>query len=411
MKNLEELLSYLQQRDIQLWAEGEKLRYNAPKGVLTSELQQELKERKAELLSFLQHKSGINGEQRESLQQMQNIHLEISSLGNLHTLHFHPTTRPRPNPGEVEIEPCVTGLNFKDVLIALGMFPFPQDNVSPFGLECAGRITAVGEGVDKFQIGDEVIAFSMSCFSYYVIAPADLVVPKPRQLCFEEAATIPVAFMTAYYALVKLAHLSQGERVLIHAAAGGVGMAAVKIAQWIGAEIFATASSQEKHDFLRSLGVKHIMNSRTLDFADTVMEISEGKGVDVVLNSLSGEFIPKSLSLLAPYGRFLEIGRRDIHENRKLPLRPFERSLSFFAIMIGPELPHFSAILHELMQHFEHNHFSPLPYRTFQAQEISYAFEYMFQAKHIGKIVISLENKESLNRSAISAKPGGRTID
>jgi acyl transferase domain-containing protein/acyl carrier protein len=330
----------------------------------------------------------------------ENFQLEITSPGFLETLKFRPATRHKLGPGEVEIEVAATGLNFKEVLLALGILQVQSQAPVPLGLECAGQIVALGEGVKDLKIGDEVMAFASACFSAYTTTSAGCVAPKPQQLSLEEAATIPVAFTTAYYALHHLGRLCRGERVLIHAAAGGVGLAALQIAQLKGAEIFATAGSPEKRAFLQSLGIKHVMDSRTLAFADEVMTATNGQGVDVVLNSLGGEFIPKSLSVLAPFGRFLEIGKRDIYDNSQLSLRPFEKSLSFFAIDVGPASPQFSSLFSEVIQLFNEKKLSPLPYRVFPITEVTSAFEYMARAKHIGKIVVSLQDKEALKTVA-----------
>ena len=157
-------------------------------------------------------------------------------------------------------------------------------------------------------------------------------VHKPASIDHDEACTIPITFLTAYYGLVRLAQLQRGERVLIHAGAGGVGLAAIQIAQHLGAEIFATAGSDEKRDFLRSLGVKHVYSSRSTAFAEEILADTNREGVDVVLNSLPGEAIARSLSILRAYGRFLEIGKTDIYQNRMIGLLPFQDNLSYFAI-------------------------------------------------------------------------------
>ncbi|MEK8017790.1 MAG: SDR family NAD(P)-dependent oxidoreductase, partial [Candidatus Parabeggiatoa sp.] len=329
------------------------------------------------------------------LSESDNFSLEIASRGLLDTLTFHKTIRQQADLGEVEIEVSATGLNFKEVLWALGILP--SDLAVQFGLECAGKIVAIGKGVKDFQIGDEVMAFTEGSFSRYVTTSASSVVPKPAHLTMEEAATIPVAFMTAYYALHHLGRLSQGERVLIHAASGGVGLAAVQIAQMIGAEIFATAGNPEKRAFLHSLGIEHVMDSRTLAFAEEVMKRTEGEGVNVVLNSLVGEFIPKSLSVLAPFGRFLEIGRRDIYENRPLGLQLLEKGLSFFVVNLSPEIPNFSQLFNELIQHLKAQHLTPLPHQVWPITEVVSAFQYMARAKHIGKIVV-YQDKELLKK-------------
>ncbi|MDM8557376.1 SDR family NAD(P)-dependent oxidoreductase [Candidatus Parabeggiatoa sp. HSG14] len=333
-------------------------------------------------------------EKQLPLSEQENFHLEITSPGILDTLTFCSATRNKPSLGEVEIEVSATGLNFKEVLLALGMLP--ADTPIKFGLECAGKIVALGEDVKTFQVGDEVIAFTQAGFSAYVTTSALSVMPKPNHLTMEEAATIPVAFMTAYYALHYLGRLNQGERILIHAAAGGVGLAAVQIAQMLGAEIFATAGTPEKRAFLHSLGIEQVMDSRTLAFADIIMERTQGKGVNVVLNSLSGEFIPKSLSVLAPFGRFLEIGKRDVYEKKPLNLQNFEKNLSFFVVGVGQESPHFNFLFKELIQHFNTKKLSPLPQKVFPITKVVDAFEYMARAKHIGKIVLSLQDKLAL---------------
>ncbi|RKZ83882.1 MAG: hypothetical protein DRR19_18500 [Candidatus Parabeggiatoa sp. nov. 1] len=339
--------------------------------------------------------------------ESQNFYLEIATPGLLESLTFRPAPRQKPGPGEVEIEIYATGLNFMEILIALGMLPFP---INKFGLECTGKIVALGKGVETFQIGDEVMAFVSSGFSAFTTTSASLVALKPEHLSLEEAATIPVAFSTAYYALVTLARLNQGESVLIHAAAGGVGLAAVQVASMLGAEIFATAGNPEKRAFLHSLGIEHVMDSRTLAFAEEVMKLTGGRGVDVVLNSLGGEFIPKSLSVLAPFGRFLELGKKDIYQNSQLGLRVFEKGLSFSVVSPAPtQLPNFNSGLSEsllsvLMQHFKDGKLRPLPHQVFPITEVASAFDYMAQAKHIGKIVVSLQNKEAVLKQ-ISKRP------
>ncbi len=252
--------------------------------------------------------------------------------GTLDSLTLRPLRRRHPDAQEVEIEVLAAGLNFSDVMKALRIYPGLSDGPVPLGIECSGRVTAVGAGVQGLRVGDEVLAVAPFSFSSHVTTRADLVALKPPQLSFEESATIPLAFLTAAYALEDLAHLSAGERVLIHSASGGVGLAALQLARRVGAEVFATAGTPEKRDFLSGLGIEHVMDSRSVAFADEVMERTGGQGVDVVLNSLAGEALVRSVGVLADYGRFLEIGKRDIYGNTRLGLRPFRKNLSFFAI-------------------------------------------------------------------------------
>ncbi len=244
------------------------------------------------------------------VQQINQIHpkrLIAPESGVLDEIVLQATDRRHPKYGEVEIQIMATGLNFRDLMNALAM----RSDTEPLGSECSGRVVTVGQG-SGFRVGDEVISIANGSFSNFVTVDASLVVHKPKRISFMEAATIPMAFMTAHFALNKMAHLAVGQRVLIYAASGGVGSAAVQLALQAGAEVFGTAGNPEKRAFLESIGVHHVFDSRTLDFAEEVMSVTNGEGVDVILNSLSGEFIQKSLSVLAEDGCFLEIGKRDI---------------------------------------------------------------------------------------------------
>jgi NADPH:quinone reductase-like Zn-dependent oxidoreductase/acyl carrier protein len=322
------------------------------------------------------------------------VQLANTSPGVLENLKLKTLRLNNPDRGQVQVQVVAAGLNFRDVMKALGIYPSDEDDHLLLGDECSGIVCAVGEGVGKLKVGDEVIALSPMSFSSYTTTKAEFVVPKPTHLSFQEAATIPVAFLTAYYALHHLGRIARGERVLIHAAAGGVGLAAVQLAQRSGAQIFATAGSTEKRDFLSSLGVHHVMDSRSLSFADEIMDIAHGKGVDIVLNSLAGEAIQKSLSCLSPYGRFLEIGKRDIYENNKLGLRPFRNNLSYFAIDLARVMQDRPALTHKLLvsvvKLFNKNELLPLPHKTYFLGDVASAFRDMAQAKHIGKIVVSI---------------------
>ena len=289
---------------------------------------------------------------------------------------------------------------------AAGVYP---GGPIPFGAECSGTISAVGSDVADMKAGDEVIAVANGSFSAFATADARAVVPKPAAFSFGQAATIPIAFLTAYYSLHHLAKLSRGERVLIHAAAGGVGLAAVQLAQHAGAEIFATAGSSEKRAYLKSMRVPHVLDSRSLAFADEIMKTTGGHGVDVVLNSLPGEYITRSLSILAAYGRFVEIGKTDIYQNKPLGLFPFRNNLSYFALdleRVCRERPALlRSLLLELMAMFQQGSLKPLPHNIFPVEDAANAFRYMARRKNIGKVVLSFTSAESKNRSDRSAAP------
>ncbi len=298
-------------------------------------------------------------------------------------------------------------MNFRDVMNAAGVYP---GGPIPFGAECSGTISALGDGVTGVQIGDEVIAVASGSFGAFVTTDARAVIPKPPALSFGQAATIPIAFLTAYYSLHQLAKLSRGERVLIHGAAGGVGLAAVQLAQHAGAEIFATAGSPEKRAHLESMGVPHVMDSRSLLFADEVMKRTGGQGVDVVLNSLPGEYITRSLSVLGPYGRFVEIGKTDIYQNKPMGLFPFRNNLSYFALdldRVCRERPLVvRSLLLELMAMFNDGSLQPLPQQNFPIEDSANAFRYIARRKNIGKVVLTFpERGISVTRSDRSLAP------
>jgi len=332
--------------------------------------------------------------------------LDISRPGNLENLILRGTSRPEPQPGEVEIRVHTAGLNFRDVMNAAGVYP---GGPIPFGAECSGTISAVGPGVTNMKTGDEVIAVANASFGAFTTADARAVVPKPPAFSFGQAATIPIAFLTAYYSLHHLAKLSRGERVLIHAAAGGVGLAAVQLAQHAGAEIFATAGSAEKRAYLKSMRVPHVFDSRSLSFADEIMKATGGQGVDVVLNSLPGEYITRSLSILAPHGRFVEIGKTDIYQNKPLGLFPFRNNLSYFALDLDRVCRERPALLRslllELMAMFQLGSLKPLPHNVFYVEDAANAFRYMARRKNIGKVVLSFTSDQSKNRSDRSVAP------
>lgn len=314
------------------------------------------------------------------------VYLERSANGLLDDLRLEPMEVGPPGPGQVLLRCLATGMNFHDVLCGLGVL----DDMEYLGVECAGRVVALGAGVEHLAVGDEVVAVAPRSYATYVTANADLVVRKPPQLGFAEAATLPVAFLMADHALNSVGHLKSGERVLIHAAAGGVGQAAVQLAKRAGAQIFATAGSQEKRDYLRSLGIDHVMDSRSLDFADQILEVTDGTGVDVVLNSLAGEAIARSLSLLSPGGRFLELGRTDLWNAEQVA--DINAEATYHVLDLTPELDQASAAmgekLEEILTLYCEDALEPLPVHTFALQEADRAFRFMAQARHIGKVVL-----------------------
>jgi NADPH:quinone reductase-like Zn-dependent oxidoreductase len=340
------------------------------------------------------------GEKRPFVPEDGNFILRVGRIGDVNSLKFDICPRRAPRPREVEVQICAASLNFRDVMIAVGLYPTPPGKVAALGGDCAGRVVSVGEGVNEFQAGDEVIVSTGDTFSAFTTAAVSDVLPKPAAMSFVEAATIPTVFLTAYYSLHYLARLAKGERVLIHSAAGGVGLAAVQVAQWLGADIIATVGNAEKRAYLQSLGVEKIANSRSPDFDLEVKELTGGEGLDVVLNSLAGEAIPKGLKLLRALGRFIELGKRDLYSDGHLDFRLFRKFVAFFAVDIGPVSSRRQALFHsmfiEIMELFAAGTFKVLPIREFAIGEIAEAFAYMSKSEHIGKIAIRLDGEEVL---------------
>lgn len=324
------------------------------------------------------------------------MRLDILRQGSLDQLAWQAVARTVPTGSEVEIAVEASGLNFRDVMWALGLLPEEalEDGFAgpTLGMECCGTVTAVGNKVTRFQPGDKVITFAPACFASHVSVDESGCAPMPSSVSSEEAATIPVTFLTAYYALVHLAKLSAGETILIHGGAGGVGLAALQIAKWRGAKVIATAGSREKRNFLRLLGADVVLDSRSLEFVDAVMADTLGEGVDVVLNSLFGEAMERSIEVLKPFGRFLELGKRDYYGNTRIGLRPFRQNLTYFGIdadqLLTRQPALAEALFRDLVELFENRTFTPLPYRVFEADRVVDAFRLMQQAGHIGKIVL-----------------------
>ncbi|MFM8331205.1 MAG: SDR family NAD(P)-dependent oxidoreductase [Candidatus Methylumidiphilus sp.] len=333
---------------------------------------------------------------RLALPAAESYQLPVPTAGGLDELAWREAGRRAPGAGEVEIRVEAAGLNFKDLLLALHRVPVAGPVL---GAECAGVVARVGAGVDGLAVGQRVLGMVAGSFGRYVTTSAQTLAVLPEGLSANAAATIPIAFLTAAHALEELAGLKAGERVLIHAATGGVGQAAIQLAQRAGAEIYATASVG-KWPVLRALGVEHIMDSRKLDFADEIRRLTGGAGVDVVLNSLSGQFTTRSLQLLRPGGRFLEIGITDLRSPEEVArLAP---GAAYHAIdlaqMYQDQPAQLQALLCRLLPAFAAGALRPLPQTVFSARQVRQAFRSMQQARHTGKIVLALQDPPAAPR-------------
>lgn len=322
------------------------------------------------------------------------LRLESRERGIIDSLRFVPFTMPSCAPGEVLIRVHAAGLNFRDVLKALGLYPAETADARMYGDEVAGEIVAVGQGVTHVKPGDRVFGLAVFGLATHTLARGADVLPLPSDITFEEAATIPVVFMTAWHALHNVARLRAGETVLVHSGAGGVGMAAIQIARHLGAKVIASAGSPSKRAFLSTLGVDHVVDSRRGDFAERIMELTGRRGVDVVVNALAAEAIPMGLSCLAEFGRFIEIGKRDIYQNSKLPMWHLRKNASFHvvamdAVFAGDE--NFTReLLAEVTSLVASGALGPLPYRSFPANRADAAFRLMAAGKHTGKVLLNM---------------------
>ncbi|TWT93744.1 Phthiocerol synthesis polyketide synthase type I PpsC [Stieleria varia] len=297
---------------------------------------------------------------------------------------------------QVEIAVEATGLNFSDVMKALDLYPGLPDGPVALGAECAGRISRVGQNVSQWKPGDQVIAIAPGSFADKVVVDAALVARQPQNLSAQQAAALPIAFLTAQYALHECARMRKGESVLIHSASGGVGLAAIQLALAAGVEVLATAGTAEKRQYVLDAGASYAMDSRSLAFAQQTMAITGGRGVDAILNSLPGEAIEKGLSILNTGGRFLEIGKRDIYADRPLGLAPMRNNLAMFAIdldqlfKVQPE--RMGDMLRDLVPRFESNELQPLPTIAYPVAETREAYRFMQQAKHVGKVTVRFDS-------------------
>ncbi|XCM79314.1 SDR family NAD(P)-dependent oxidoreductase [Kitasatospora sp. HUAS MG31] len=315
--------------------------------------------------------------------------LDTTGRGTLDhlTLAACPDTLEPLAPGHVRVALHAAGLNFRDVLNALGMYP---GQAGLLGNEGAGVVLEVAPDVTALAPGDRVMGMFAGSFGTHAVTDHRLLVRMPEGWDFTEAASTPIVFLTAYYALVDLARLNPGESVLVHAAAGGVGMAAVQLARHLGAEVYGTASAG-KWDALRPLGLDdaHLAGSRTLDFGGEFLAATQGRGVDVVLNALAREFVDISLDLLPRGGRFVEMGKTDIRDAEEVAARhPGVAYRAFELFEAGPE--RIGEMLAELVALFEAGVLRPLPITAFDVRRAVDAFRYVSQARHIGKVVLTV---------------------
>ncbi|MFF1960137.1 SDR family NAD(P)-dependent oxidoreductase [Streptomyces sp. NPDC058220] len=344
--------------------------------------------------------------------------LHAARPGDLSSLELTTAPRRTPGPGEVEVRVQAAGINFRDVLTVMGLLPHNQsqsqnlnldldldqdqargqdrDACGPIGFECAGVVTRTGPGVDHVHIGDPVLAAHLEggAFASFTTLPAHTVAPIPPGLSPTTAAGLPTAYLTAWYALHHIARLSPGERILIHSASGGTGLAAIAVARRLGAEVLATAGSDKKRQYLRDLGIRHVMDSRTLDFTEQTLTATDGQGVDVVLNSLPGPAIRAGLKTLRPFGRFIELGVRDTHADTPLGLAPLLHNITLATINLIELQQHhpltYTTLLRDTLTEITEGRLQPLPHTAYPLDQATQAFRLMAGAHHTGKLILTL---------------------
>ncbi|PSN64199.1 beta-ketoacyl synthase domain-containing protein [Corynespora cassiicola Philippines] len=329
------------------------------------------------------------------------VRLTIGKPGLLDTLHFERHTGLSSVLEDDEVEICVeaSGMNFRDVMISMGIIATPK-----LGYEACGVVSSVGERVGNVQVGDRVCAHVIGAHASVVRTKDYLCAIIPENLSFETGAAMPVVLTTAYHALVNIARVRRGQSVLIHAAAGGVGQAAIQLAQHLGLTIYATVSSEEKRILIKSqygLPDEHIFYSRDASFAMAVKRITNGRGVDCVLNSLAGELLRESFYCLAPLGIMVEIGSRDALDNTRLDMRPFSRSATFACFNLLDLVEQAPEVMAEAMRETftlvrRGVLASPHPLSVLPLNRIEDAFRMMQSGKHLGKLVITFKGNPEI---------------
>ncbi|OMC34843.1 polyketide synthase [Mycobacterium colombiense] len=335
------------------------------------------------------------------------MRLQIRTPGDLESLELVACDRVPPGPGEIEVAVSASSINFADVLVAFGRYPAFEGRLPQLGTDFAGVVTAVGPDVTGHKVGDHVGGLSANgCWGTFLTCDARLAVTLPAGLADDQAAAVTTAHATAYYGLHELARIGAGDRVLIHSATGGVGQAAIAIARAAGAEIFATAGSEQRRQLLRDMGIEHVYDSRSVEFADLIRRDTDGYGVDIVLNSVIGAAQRAGVELLAFGGRFVEIGKRDIYGDTRLGLFPFRRNLTFYALdlaLMSFSHPDRLRDVLNTVYRLTADGSLPMPESThYPLADAATAIRVMSGAQHTGKLVLDVPHA---GRSRVMVPP------
>ncbi|MFA5710024.1 sulfolipid-1 biosynthesis phthioceranic/hydroxyphthioceranic acid synthase [Mycolicibacterium sp.] len=323
------------------------------------------------------------------------MRLQVRNPGDLESLEFVAFDRVPPGPGQIEVAITTSSINFADVLVAFGQCPSFEGRLPELGTDFAGVVTAVGPGVTTHRVGDHVGGVSGNgCWATFVTCDADLAVPLPDGLSDEQAAAVATAAATAWYGLHDLAKITAGDKVLIHSGTGGVGQAAIAIARAAGATIYATAGSEKRRQLLRDWGIDNVYDSRCVSFAEEIRRDTDGYGVDIVLNSVTGPLQRAGLELLSFNGRFVEIGKRDIYGDTRVGLFPFRRNLTFYAVDLALMSVTHPAVMRDLLAKvfaLTAEGYLPMPRSThYPLADAASAIRAMGGAQHTGKLLLDI---------------------
>ena len=340
----------------------------------------------------------LGPEERETTvvdHQHDGVRLQIRTPGDLQTMELAAVDRVQPGPGQIEVAVSASSVNFADVLVAFGRYPAFDGLLPQLGTDFAGVVTAVGSDVTDHQVGDRVGGMtSAGCWGSFVTCNARLATTVPPGLTDAQAATVTTAHATAWYGLHELARIKAKDKVLIHSATGGVGQAAIAIARSAGAEIFATAGNPKRRELLHDMGIEHVYDSRSIEFAEQIRGDTNGYGVDIVLNSLTGPGMSAGIKLLSFGGRFVEIGKRDIYGDTRLGLFPFRRNLTFYAVDLGLMSITHPAQIRELLTtvyRLTADGTLPAPESThYPLTDAATAIRVMSAAEHTGKLILDI---------------------
>ncbi|KAJ9386802.1 hypothetical protein DTO063F5_3460 [Paecilomyces variotii] len=332
--------------------------------------------------------------------------LNVRTPGRVNSLHYQRHARQDLDKDEVEVEVYSAGLNFRDILVALGIVELP---VRLFGIEAAGIVRRVGADVspDNLQVGDRVVCFCRKdAFSTYTTTLADVCVRIPDSLTFNQAGTMLIPYFTAIHSMINVGRVTKGQSVMIHSACGGVGLAAIQVAQMLEVELYVTVGNEEKVKYLMdnyNIPRNRIFNSRDKSFVDGVMRETRGRGMDFILNSLSGELLHATWSCVAEFGTLLEIGKRDLIGSSKLDMKPFLANRNYCCVDIDglwKRIHIARALIFTILDLYGKGHISPLPTTIFPASQTQDAFRFMEKGLHIGRVGVAI--KEAAEETGIA---------